>query len=266
MNGSSIPASFMKRRLQSVAGIFLVLFLIEHLLTNSQAALWLGEDGRGFIDAVTAIHQLPYLQVLEVLLIGLPFLIHGVYGIGILRTSEPNARATDGSKPSLGWKGRNGGYTWQRITAWILLVGVVLHVIDMRFIDYPKEVRGGINPSYVVELTEDTGIFSLAERLNVKLEKKGNGIVAITPNFATASLLVVRDTFKNPWMVLIYSLFVVTSCYHAFYGLWTASITWGLIQSRNGQRIFLFICVGLMLLVMGLGLAASLGTFYNLES
>lgn len=250
-----------------MAGVFLVLFLIEHLLTNSQAALWWGEDGRGFIEAVTAIHQLPYLQVLEVFLIGLPFLIHGVYGIAILRTGEPNVGTTDGSKPSLGWKGNNGGYTWQRITAWILLVGVVLHVIEMRFIDYPQEVEGGINPSYAVRLTEDPGIFSLAKRLGVQLEeKKGGEIIATAPNFATASLLVVRDTFKSPWMVIIYSIFVITACYHAFYGLWTASITWGFMKSRKGQRIFLIVCVGLMLLVMGLGLAASIGTFYNLES
>lgn len=62
---AAIPKAFIWRRLHSLMGLWLVLFLIEHLLTNSQAALWLGDNGRGFVNMVNAIHNLPYLEVIE---------------------------------------------------------------------------------------------------------------------------------------------------------------------------------------------------------
>ncbi len=95
----------------------------------------------------------------------------------------------------------------------------------MRFIDYPQEVKGGIHPLYAVELTEDPVFFLLLSGWVFSWKRKRRRDHRHCPNFATASLLVVRDTFKNPWMVIIYSIFVITACYHAFYGLWTASIT-----------------------------------------
>ena len=39
-------------------------------MTNSMAGLYIGDDGRGFIESVNAIHDTPYLQVVEVLLLG----------------------------------------------------------------------------------------------------------------------------------------------------------------------------------------------------
>ena len=123
----ALPNAFVWRRLHSFLGIWLVLFLIEHLVTNSQAALIIGDDGNGFVRGVNLIMSLPYLHVIEVVLIGVPFAVHIVWGIKYLRTSKSNSFGGDGSKPSLGQYGRNRAYTWQRITSWILLLGIILH-------------------------------------------------------------------------------------------------------------------------------------------
>ena len=62
----AIPKAFLWRRLHSIAGLWLVIFIISHLFTNSQAALLIGDDGQGFINAVNAIHNLPYLPLIEI--------------------------------------------------------------------------------------------------------------------------------------------------------------------------------------------------------
>ena len=67
-----LPRAFIWRRLHSLAGLWLVIYIIDHLLINSQAALLLGNDGRGFIHSVNAIHNLPYLSVIEILVLGVP--------------------------------------------------------------------------------------------------------------------------------------------------------------------------------------------------
>ncbi len=163
-----IPSAFIWRRVHSLLGLWIVIYLVEHLLTNSQAALWLGEDGRGFINIVNVIHGLPFLQVIELTLIGLPIAFHAAWGIKYALTAKFNSRKSDGSKPSLGY-GRNRAYTWQRLSSWILLVGIILHVIQMRFIDKPKEAMRNNQKQYFVKISLDEGLYTLAPRLGVSL-------------------------------------------------------------------------------------------------
>src|ERR1700733_2092312 len=91
-----VPRAFIWRRLHSLMGLWLVLFLIEHLLVNSQAALILGENGKGFVEMVNKIHGLPFLKAIEFVLLGIPFLIHMVWGVKYLFTAKSNAHKTKG--------------------------------------------------------------------------------------------------------------------------------------------------------------------------
>lgn len=147
----------------------LTIFIVEHLLTNSQAALWVGEDGLGFVRLVNTIHELPFLQVIEWMLIGVPFAIHGFLGIRVALQARFKSRRSDGSQPSLPQYARNQAYTWQRITSWVLLVGVIAHVVHMRFIRQPEAIFNGASANYLVKLTSDPGLYTVADRLQVAL-------------------------------------------------------------------------------------------------
>lgn len=265
----SMPRAFFWRRLQSLMGFFLILFLIEHFLTNSQAALFFGSDGIGFIKSVNAIRELPYLPVIEILLIALPFVIHMIWGVMYLLTSKDNSYWHTEKDPYLPKYPKNRAYTWQRITSWILLVGIIWHVVDMRFINYPKTVKEGIKSYYTVSVTDDPGLHTLSERLGVKLladKEKKSELMSLSPNFGTAELLIVREVFKSPLMIALYTLFVLAATYHACNGLWTFCITWGITLTARSQylmRIFVYFLMGL---VGFLGLIAVWGsTFINLK-
>ena len=86
-----LPKAFIWRRLHSLTGLWLVIFLIEHLLTNSQAALWIGDDGSGFVRGVNLIKSLPYLRAIEIFLLGMPIVLHLIWGIIYLRTGDANS-------------------------------------------------------------------------------------------------------------------------------------------------------------------------------
>lgn len=328
MSAPVIPNAFLWRRLHSLAGLWLVLFLINHLLTNSQAALYIGDDGEGFISSVKSIHNLPYLQVIEILLLGVPFAVHILFGIHRLVMAKPNSSDSDGSTPALGEYPRNRAYTWMRITSWLLMIGVVAHVIHMRFIEYPWNVEKDGQRYYMTVLNLDPGLYTVSERLGVTLYDKqqveqlsppsqqdqalasapqeggfsllkgpepvtfdehkleemrlkqdsleqlhwiealrhrpinAQQVVAVSKDFGTASLLIVRDTFKSPFMVALYSLLVLIACYHAFNGLWTFLITWGITLTEKSQRLALILSTSLMILVAFLGLAAAIGTYW----
>ncbi|MBS0615153.1 MAG: succinate dehydrogenase [Verrucomicrobia bacterium] len=319
MTTQAISRAFVWRRLHSLMGLWLVLFLMEHLLTNSQAALLLGDNARGFVNAVNWLHNLPYLYVIELVLLGVPILIHLVWGIHYLFTSKPNSWPSDGTKPSLNYS-RNHAYTWQRITSYILAVALIGHVVKFRFLEYPWSAGS----TYFVRVTVDKGLYTVADRLGctlydaeaiakekeelqrrsgeqafvdvaakvqdsssydsqaamlltsaqkyeqkqkwvAMLEKKSiakGEVIAATPDFGTATLLTVRDTFKSPIYVALYTIFVLAACFHAFNGLWTFLITWGIVLNMASQKWSVKVAVGLMLLVTFLGLAAVWGTYY----
>lgn len=276
-----IPKDFIRRRFHSLMGIWLVLFLIEHLFTNSQAALLIGDDGHGFVRAVNSLKNLPYLPVIEITLLGIPFLYHAIWGIHYLFTGKINSLPTDGSTPSLMQYPRNQAYTWQRITSWILLFGITAHVIQMRFLDYPDAAQIGTEKYYLTRITPDDGLQGLSKRLGFTLHDDAqlaqqpvwadairdkplakNQIAAVSPSFGLAELLMVRDTFKSPLMIFLYTGFVLAACFHAFNGLWTAMITWGVTLTARAQTLMRKIAVGLMVLIAFLGLAAIWGTYW----
>ncbi len=306
-------------------GLWLVLFLIEHLLVNSQAALLLGDSGKGFIEMVNGIHNLPYLQVIEITLLGIPILVHAAWGVKYLLTGKFNSFKTDGSAPSLKYE-RNHAYTWQRITSWILLGLLTFHIVKFRFVDYPDAVHTGGKKSYFASVSLDNGLYTVADRIGAKiysidevermrleteasaeesqllevakeLQEKADGqydtqkkivlssaqslkdklhlaealssknlkadeVLAVADNFATISLLLVRDTFKNPIYVAIYTVFVLASCFHAFNGFWTFLITWGWILKMSSQKAMVKVAYGIMFIIAFLGLIAVWGTYW----
>lgn len=297
----SVSHHFIWRRAHSLMGLWLVLYLFEHLLVNSQAALWIGDDGIGFVRMVDLIQSLPYLQIIETIFIGIPLLVHGGWGI---------KRALSAKKNRLPYE-RNRAFNWQRLTSWILLVGLIGHVLQMRFLDAPKKIDLGSCEIHLVKLQFDEGLYTLAPRLGVKLynrenieskqalaksvllettfslqeekrvakiEKenearrfsealrsfslKENQVIAVSEKPGTAILLMVRETFKNPWMVGLYTLFVLAAAFHAFNGFWTALLTWGVLLSWRAQRWMLPICWCGVLLLSFFGLAAIWGSYW----
>lgn len=313
MTTQAISQAFLWRRLHSLTGLWLAIFIIFHLLTNSQAALFIGDDGSGFIRSVNSIHDTPFLPLVEIVILAIPILIHTIWGIKYLRTASYNSFGNSGHTSYLPEYPRNHAYTWQRITSWILVAGILAHIVHMRFMEYPESAVKGEKHSYMVRVSQDEGLYTLAERLGVHLYNanevqalKGKAVtlpetvssnpqdlikkqavqqelnwlkaiekrslnqgelMAVADNFGTAELLMVRDTFKSPVMIALYTILVLTACFHAFNGLWTFMISWGVTLSARAQHLMRRVSVTLMVAVAGLGLCAVWLTYWiNLKS
>src|SRR5947207_15297422 len=111
---------FLLRRLHSLTGIIFGGYLVIHLLVNAT----LVEGGRIFQLQVDKIHALPFLIVVESLLIYIPILYHTIYGVWITFTGQPNA-----------WQYRyekNIFYLLQRVSAIIIVIFMIFHVLGMK--------------------------------------------------------------------------------------------------------------------------------------
>lgn len=253
-----IPRDFIFRRLHSLAGIFFLLFLCEHLFTNSQATLFIGDDGRDFIHSVNFIHSLPYLPLLEIIFVALPLFIHAWWGVYRMRTCRLNSFVTDGSSPDLSTFPRNNAFTWQRITSVLLIIGIALHVFYMRFDKSPIENKG----KYSVEVSSDNGLPSVAARLDIAIEQNGQTVTASAKSIGAAFLLVLRDTYKSISMCLIYSLFVLLAIFHGCNGLWTFAITWGICLSERARAFTRCFSNALLVLLGFLGFVCIWGVYW----
>lgn len=300
----TLPSAFIWRRIHSLTGLWLVVFLIQHLLVNAQAALLLGDNGLGFVHAANALENLPLLPILESLLLGAPIVIHTIWGIQYLLQAKYNSSASSGSTPALPQYSRNRAYTWQRITSWLLVIGIAAHVIHMRFVERPLIAERGPDTSYMVRVDDDPGLATVAARLGVVLYNSAQiqqatapatpgldstnpavfaqaqrqehewletlrerpvgpqQVMAVANDFGRAELLMLRNAFQQPLLLALYTLFVLSACFHAFNGLWTAFITWGITLTDRSQKLFLKVCWGLMVIVGFFGLAAIWGTYW----
>jgi len=115
--------SYFSRKLHSLVGILpLGAFFVVHALTNFQAF----ERGpEGFQKGVSFINGLPLLPVLEFVLIYIPLLFHGIYGLYVAYQSNSNTGRFK--------YGRNWAFTAQRVTGVITFVFVFWHVYETRF-------------------------------------------------------------------------------------------------------------------------------------
>jgi len=114
--------SYLPRKLHSLLGVIpLGLFFIEHALTNFSAF----EGGKeGFAESVNFLHGLPLVFFLEMFVIWLPILFHGVYGLYVAYQSNINTGRFN--------YGRNWAFALQRISGVITFIFVAWHVWETR--------------------------------------------------------------------------------------------------------------------------------------
>lgn len=202
---------FLIRRLHSLTGIIFGGYLVVHFLVNATLieATRHGATLSVYQIQVNKIHSLPFLTLVEWVFIYLPILYHTLYGIYITVTGQPNV----GHYPY----GKNWFYTFQRISAIIIVAFMVFHVFGMKGL--------------------------LGSRL------------AFSPAHATESAAYHMQASRwIPWFV--YPLGILASSYHLANGFWTAGITWGLTVSAAAQRRWGYACGGLFVLTLACGVVA----------
>lgn len=195
---------FLLRRLHSLTGIVFGGYLVVHLLVNAT----ISQGGTVYQVQVDKIHSLPFLPLVEWVFIYLPIIYHTVYGIWITVTGQPNVQ----NYPY----GKNIFYLLQRISALVIVLFVLFHVLALKY-----------------------GLFG--------------GSVSFDHTHALGT---VGRHFDHWWVWIVYPLGILASCYHLANGFWTAAITWGLTVSASAQKRWGLVCVGLFVVTFVAGMMA----------
>jgi succinate dehydrogenase / fumarate reductase, cytochrome b subunit len=217
---------FLLRRLHSLTGLVPVgAYMVVHLLTN--ASVW---NGAGtFQAAVHQIHSLgAILPLVEWTFIFIPILFHGIYGLVIMRESQPN----NGSYPLSG----NLRYTLQRASGLIAFLFIGWHVFHM---------HGWIHADAWEEFVAPFGA-------NFK------------PYHATTTAAAAMQ--QSSLVMAGYAIGVFACIFHLANGVWTLGITWGFWTTPAAQRRANYIAGGVGLVLLAIGGAAWSGFALKIDA
>ena len=219
------------RRLHSLTGVFPIgVFLFPHLTTNS-SIVWgealnarkyaeYGEGSAGiatFQHEVDFIHDLPALIFIEIFVLWLPIAYHAILGVYFARSGRSNLER-------YGYQA-NRRYSLQRITGYVGVVFIFLHVSSLRW----GWTYGGLMPGFDADHASST----------------------------TAAHL--QGGFFPYANAILYAVCVLALVFHFANGLWTAGITWGLTISKQAQQRWGYVCAGIGIALAGAGMTAVLG-------
>jgi succinate dehydrogenase/fumarate reductase cytochrome b subunit (b558 family) len=195
-------SEFVLRRLHSLTGLVpLTFFVFFHLFANSSATK--GEEA--FNGTVAILRGLPYLHAIEWGALFAPFLFHMIYGLLIVFSGKPS--------PLQHRYPRNWAYTMQRVTAIVVFVFILYHVISLRFMDW--------------RAVDENGKLNFYQFLH-------------------------RE-FQKPVVYWWYVFALACVAFHAANGVCTFCMTWGITVGRRAQRGFACVMAvaGFALFAMG---------------
>ncbi|MEA5113739.1 MAG: succinate dehydrogenase [Geobacteraceae bacterium] len=113
--------TFFLRRIHSITGVIPIgAFLSEHFFTNSFAMF----GPEVYNSKVEFFMGLPYILLIEIALIWIPILFHGIYGFYIIYTGDASAFRYRFA--------RNWMYVLQRVTGIIVFLFICYHVYVTR--------------------------------------------------------------------------------------------------------------------------------------
>lgn len=183
------PTGFILRRIHSLTGIVPIGgFLLFHFFENASAR----HGAEAFDKAVEAIASMPYLLAMEIGVLMIPILFHGIYGLFMKSNASYNTAQ---------WNHyRNYAYTLQRLTGVIAFVYIFYHVMTTRV----------------------WAVFVKGEPINY---------------------MDMHNMLSVPWIFAFYLVGIVSVVYHFSNGLWSFSVTWGLVTSAEGQKRLSYLSV-----------------------
>jgi len=195
-----------------------IIFFIQHLFINFLSSFWIFNNAKYFISFITFYHNLRGIKYIEIIFIAIPFILHALIGLKYMigrRYSFKSDKLYDQQK----------AYVLQKITAWILIIGILLHVLQMRFINHPATVTIDNQKYFALEITKSEKLSKIAKKLDFKIldntdvnkvsfvkvhltqretKLKSNRTYALVKNPSKALLVVIINNFQSKVMVFLY--------------------------------------------------------------
>ncbi len=143
-----------------------------------------------------------------------------------------------------------------RILEWgLIFIPLAFHALYGVFITFRGRANVNVYPwasNWMYISQRVTGIIALAYIIQHVWRQRFAGVQL--PEHPGAAFAKVQHELSNPWMLAIYVIAMVATCWHFAYGIWLFAAKWGITPGDRARKRFGYVCgaVGTALCVMGL--------------
>jgi len=143
------------------------------------------------------------------------------------------------------------------VMEWVFIfIPILYHALYGIYIWYRGESNVGEYPwtgNWLYTSQRWTGIIAFIYILYHVIDMRFLGVHLMGGGYNNAFSKVWFE-FQTPWVVAVYVIGIVAASWHFAYGVWLFAAKWGITVGQNARRKFGFVCLGLAIALVGIGL------------
>lgn len=143
-----------------------------------------------------------------------------------------------------------------RVLEWtFIFIPILYHALYGLYITFRGRVNVNVYPwagNWMYLMQRITGLIAFAYIVQHVWRQRFAGVSL--PEHPGAAFHKVQVELSNPWMLAIYIIAMIATCWHFAYGVWLFAAKWGITPGDRARRNFGWVCVvgGVILAAAGL--------------
>jgi succinate dehydrogenase / fumarate reductase, cytochrome b subunit len=185
--------------------------------------------------------------------------LSGIVPIGafLLEHFISNAEATNGAQAYNDHVKFLTSLPFVHVMEWVFIfIPILYHALYGIYIWYRGESNVGEYPwsgNWLYTSQRWTGIIAFVYILYHGIDMRFTGVHLMGGGYNYA-FSKVWFAFQSPWVVAFYVIGIVAASWHFAYGVWLFAAKWGITVGAKARRKFGFVCLGLAIALVGIGL------------
>jgi succinate dehydrogenase / fumarate reductase, cytochrome b subunit len=150
------------------------------------------------------------------------------------------------------------GLPFVRVLEWaFIFLPILYHALYGLYITFRGRQNVNVYPwagNWMYLIQRITGIIAFAYIIQHVWRQRFSGISL--PEHPGASFHKVQMELSNPWMLAIYAIAMIATCWHFSYGLWLFAAKWGITPGDKARKNFGYVCSALGAVLIAIGLSS----------
>jgi succinate dehydrogenase / fumarate reductase cytochrome b subunit len=145
-----------------------------------------------------------------------------------------------------------------RVLEWgLIFLPIAYHALYGLYITFRGRQNVNVYPwagNWMYLSQRVTGLIAFAYIIQHVWRQRFAGIQL--PEHPGAAFHKVQVELSNPWMLAVYAIAMIATCWHFSYGIWLFAAKWGITPGVKARKRFGYVCTALGAVLIAIGLAS----------
>jgi succinate dehydrogenase / fumarate reductase cytochrome b subunit len=145
-----------------------------------------------------------------------------------------------------------------RVLEWaFIFIPILYHSLYGVYITFRGRQNVNVYPwagNWMYLMQRVTGLIAFAYIIQHVWRQRFSGISL--PEHPGAAFHKVQVELSNPWMLAVYAIAMIATCWHFSYGVWLFAAKWGITPGDKARKNFGYVCTALGVVTVAIGLSS----------